>query len=153
MAICTDCSQEMTVAIGCDPQRASHVMFMRDLKIMPRVKGVPKVKSGRCDCGSQLEFKPLHHFGCDMERCPRCKGQMISCQCGDRVVGSLWDLRYKAQQIIQQKQQFNQDHQPRYNTRGEAKRWLPSGWVIIQIGDKYSFRPKNLHSDLGGPFR
>jgi predicted Zn-ribbon and HTH transcriptional regulator len=41
----------------------------------------------RChDCG--IENKPgnLHHFGCDMERCPECGGQLISCGCFDNAV-------------------------------------------------------------------
>lgn len=34
----------------------------------------------RChDCGAKKGF--YHHPGCDMERCPRCGGQIISCDC------------------------------------------------------------------------
>ncbi len=34
----------------------------------------------RCgDCGVQT--RGWHHFGCDLELCPRCRGQMISCGC------------------------------------------------------------------------
>lgn len=33
-------------------------------------------------CGDCLvEEGELHKFGCDMERCPKCKGQLISCGC------------------------------------------------------------------------
>lgn len=41
----------------------------------------------RChDCG--IENKPgnIHHWGCDMERCPKCKGQLLSCGCGVNAV-------------------------------------------------------------------
>jgi len=35
---------------------------------------------GPCpDCGASLGF--FHHKGCDMERCPKCKGQLIGCDC------------------------------------------------------------------------
>ena len=33
------------------------------------------------DCGAtEGEY---HHLGCDMERCPKCRGQLISCDCED----------------------------------------------------------------------
>jgi hypothetical protein len=31
------------------------------------------------DCG--VEYGELHKLGCDMERCPKCKQQLISCNC------------------------------------------------------------------------
>ena len=36
----------------------------------------------RChDCNIVNKKGNLHHYGCDMERCPSCKGQLISCNC------------------------------------------------------------------------
>ena len=34
----------------------------------------------RChDCG--IINGNIHHFGCDMERCPKCEEQIIGCEC------------------------------------------------------------------------
>jgi len=37
-------------------------------------------KKIRCDdCNALLG--EYHHLGCDCERCPKCHGQLISCEC------------------------------------------------------------------------
>ena len=37
----------------------------------------------RChDCNIVNEKGNFHHLGCDIERCPKCEGQLISCNCG-----------------------------------------------------------------------
>jgi phosphoribosyl 1,2-cyclic phosphodiesterase len=39
-------------------------------------------RNTRChDCGIENKKGNCHHYGCDMERCPKCKGQLISCAC------------------------------------------------------------------------
>ena len=37
----------------------------------------------RChDCGILNKKGNVHHYNCDVERCPKCKGQLLSCDCG-----------------------------------------------------------------------
>lgn len=39
-----------------------------------------KTAAARChDCG--VAPGGIHHLGCDCERCPNCRGQLISCDC------------------------------------------------------------------------
>jgi hypothetical protein len=41
-------------------------------------------RSTRCgDCG--VGRGGVHHHGCDLEQCPACDGQLISCGCLDEV--------------------------------------------------------------------
>jgi hypothetical protein len=71
MATCIDCELEMTTAAGCT---LSEVL----------IDGTPYARDrstdARCgDCGARS--REFHHLGCDLERCPRCRGQLISCGC------------------------------------------------------------------------
>jgi hypothetical protein len=61
----------------------------------------------RChDCGVKRDW--YHHPGCDMERCPKCAGQLIFCGCLDddaynawqRVKGERDQLREAARSIL-----------------------------------------------------
>ena len=45
---------------------------------------IPYINEGRChDCN--VKAGGNHHPGCDMERCPKCKGQLISYGCLESV--------------------------------------------------------------------
>jgi len=42
----------------------------------------------RChDCGILNKPGNYHHTGCDIERCPECRGQLLSCDCDFPKVG------------------------------------------------------------------
>lgn len=80
MATCTYCSQEMLTADGCSKNLA--VKYKRPGRLgTPEFIPTIEVKGDdRChDCGAKPSHK--HHPGCDAERCPKCKGQLISCRC------------------------------------------------------------------------
>lgn len=77
MATCEYCNQEMLTAKSC-----TFTMIEIDGKLYHRSTEHFDEPNGRCnDCG--VEHGQVHHFGCDAERCPRCGGQMIGCDCAD----------------------------------------------------------------------
>lgn len=85
MAICDACGQEMLDGVGCDVTwvlfddgRYDRISYGEEPDDWGAGHGKP------CgDCGvPPLTF---HHPGCDIERCPRCGDQQISCWCGERV--------------------------------------------------------------------
>jgi ATP-dependent protease ClpP protease subunit len=53
------------------------------------------VHLGHChDCG--IAKNGIHHFGCDVERCPRCAGQLISCDCHKQtILKDEWPFSFK----------------------------------------------------------
>ena len=76
--ICKCCDREMS-----DPETVScsgntHIEYPDGEKIQP----IPHSGEKRCgECG--VAPGGMHHPGCDLEKCPRCEGQIISCGCLD----------------------------------------------------------------------
>ena len=79
MAVCDLCLGEMTDVASCT---VDHVELRGRRWAFGRYGdeiGWPSAR-GRCgDCG--VVRGGLHHVGCDIQECPRCKGQFISCWC------------------------------------------------------------------------
>ena len=84
MAKCKVCGREMLTAEGCIGETLTI-----GGKAYKRIRyGAPGdmlsdwggTASERCgDCGALPGN--LHHWGCDMESCPKCGGQLLSCDC------------------------------------------------------------------------
>ena len=76
-AKCEDCQGYMLEAKGCNKayMKMKGKWYKRDL-------GFWQDTGDRChDCGAISGN--IHHFGCDVERCPKCKNQLLSCECWD----------------------------------------------------------------------
>ncbi len=78
MAICSWCDREMTTAESCS------VEVLHDSgRPVPMVRWGKErgwTARGRCDdCG--VMPGRFHHLGCDVQSCPRCGGQMLTCGC------------------------------------------------------------------------
>ncbi|GAC1433796.1 MAG: hypothetical protein NVSMB65_07770 [Chloroflexota bacterium] len=83
MAICEVCEQEMTTAPGCtgvaylvQGREYARLAFGQE-RDMPA--SLPHERCHDCGCWPGRQ----HHPGCDMEECPLCHGQLISCECLD----------------------------------------------------------------------
>ncbi len=92
MATCTHCGREMRTATSC----AGTPWILQGQEYAPIPYGeeeyapIPyeeelargRQHHQRCpDCGVALGG--FHHPACDMEECPRCHGQLLSCGCAD----------------------------------------------------------------------
>ena len=76
MARCSDCGQQMLGSKTCD-----HPWIEIDGEVF--VRNTQYFDHGQHCHDCAIENKPgnIHHFGCDMGRCPKCGEQLIGCDC------------------------------------------------------------------------
>jgi hypothetical protein len=76
VAICVDCDQEMSEADGCTVDG----IVLGGRRYARAAVDPEDSEGGRCyDCAARRGSR--HHVGCDLERCPACHWQQISCRC------------------------------------------------------------------------
>ena len=82
MAVCDRCNCEMNEADSCISE--SIAFGSEEYAPIPfgqetRFRRQPAADERCHDCG--VVVGGVHHEGCDMEECPRCHGQLFSCDC------------------------------------------------------------------------
>lgn len=88
MAICPFCFTDMLSGRTCTVD-ALHVGGRR-FDLPPFGRGPGERGAAHCgDCG--VTRGGHHHPGCDLQRCPRCRGQLLSCGCRFDEDGDLGD--------------------------------------------------------------
>lgn len=91
MALCDFCNGEMLEVATCLPSKLRFTPKKKGGAISEHARIVNGMESrggghaAKChDCGVQPGGH--HHPGCDWEECPRCGGQLITCDCNSRGV-------------------------------------------------------------------
>ncbi len=76
-AVCRDCGQAMSPGTACT--RHTLTIDGKEYQRIPYANPHHPDPHYCHDCNTPLG--QLHHLGCDMERCPKCGGQLIACGC------------------------------------------------------------------------
>jgi hypothetical protein len=87
MAVCAHCSREMKAHVSClglpfeflDAATFLPVRYGQEKRLWAEVRGHQPPVEDCPDC--RVPVGGYHHPGCDMEECPRCGGQAITCDC------------------------------------------------------------------------
>ncbi len=81
MARRPDCHQEMATARRCTVRSVDlHGTSYKRARFGEEEPSRPLFEATTCgDCGARPGG--FHHHGCDLEACPRCGGQLITCGC------------------------------------------------------------------------
>lgn len=80
-ALCQECGCEMADGGGCTLKEYGFMdaSYAR-IRYGDPLERWPNPEGHDChDCG--VKVGELHHPGCDVEKCPRCKGQAFVCDC------------------------------------------------------------------------
>lgn len=76
-AICGTCKQDMLNSDGC---KVGYIRYKNDEEKYLNIRYQFDGGDSRChDCNTKEGY--AHHENCDMEICPKCGGQFISCNC------------------------------------------------------------------------
>lgn len=78
---CRDCKKEMLKVASCNKPTLIISKGGEKCEIVKRDTSYFDVGIHCHDCGIKNKAGNIHHFGCDMERCPKCGGQLITCGC------------------------------------------------------------------------
>jgi len=80
VVVCPDCGESMEIATSCTPKYILLALEGATTAQLVKRDTTYFDVNPRChDCNIVNVPGNIHHYGCDVERCPLCERQLISC--------------------------------------------------------------------------